>query len=169
MKNIFSLFIVLIVGSSCSNGDLNIASFEFEENVNVCGKFTLYRYSTNGQREVLMVTLSDKQIKNDDETVLPVSVTATGPYTVTNRVFDNDAGSNYFCAAVPPFEPKVIKNWEGITGTILVENKPIYDEDEIEIIAWEHIIVLNDVVLKSGDESLILNDTYLFGTFETSI
>ena len=57
------------------------------------------------------------------------------------------------------------KDWRGVSGFILVENRPIYDEDGITITGWEHIIVLNDVVLESGDESLVFNDTFLYGTF----
>ncbi len=168
MKKIFILFFIVST-FSCNDGNLDIASFEFEETINVCGEFTLYRLSTNGHKEVLMVTLTDNQIKNDSIPVLPVSVTKTGSYTVTDRVFNTEVTDSYFCSVVPPSEPKVLKDWRGESGTILVENKPVYDDDGITINAWEHIILLKDVVLKSGDESLIFNDTYLYGTFETVV
>jgi hypothetical protein len=168
MKKTFFLIITLFA-LSCDDGNLNIASFEFEETINVCGEFTLYRLSTNGQKETLIVTLTDKQIKNDEEIVLPVSVTESGSITVTDRVFETEVTSDYFCAVLPPTGPKVLKDWRGVSGTIFVENKPVLDTDGITIIAWEHIIVLNDVVLKSGEESLIFNDTFFYGTFETAI
>jgi len=171
MRKIIYLFIVLFT-LSCDDGNLDIASFEFEEEMNVCGDeiFTLYRLSNNGHKEVLMLTLTDKEIKNDEEEVSPLLVSESGLYTVTDRVFEEEVTSDYFCAVVPPVEPKVLKNWKGISGQILVENKPVYDEnDATKIIAWEHIVSLQDVVLKSGDESLIFNDTYFFGTFETAI
>ena len=168
MKRIFySLLFLLII--SCNDGNLDIASFEFEEKVNVCGEFTLYRLSTNGAKETLMVTLTDKQIRNDEEIVLPVSVTEKGPYTVTDRVFKSEVTADYFCATVPPGEPAVLKNWLGVSGFILVQNNPVFDIDGVTILAWEHIIILNDVVLKSGDKSLIFNDTFVYGTFETSV
>ena len=168
MKKIFILFFIVST-FSCNDGNLDIASFEFEETINICGEFTLYRLSTNEHKEVLMVTLTDNQIKNDSIPVLPVSVTKTGSYTVTDRVFNTEVTDSYFCSVVPPSEPKVLKDWRGESGTILVENKPVYDDDGITINAWEHIILLKDVVLKSGDESLIFNDTYLYGTFETVV
>ena len=168
MKRIFYSLIFLLA-ISCNDGNLDIASFEFEEKVNVCGEFTLYRLSTNGAKETLMVTLTDKQIRNDEEIVLPVSVTEKGPYTVTDRVFESEVTADYFCAAVPPTEPKVLRNWLGVSGLILVQNNPVFDVDGVTIIAWEHIIILNDVVLKSGDESLIFNDTFVYGTFETTV
>ena len=163
----FSL-LFLTLFHSCSDGNLDIASFEFEETVNVCGDYTLYRLSTDGQKEALIVTLTAQQIRQDEEPVIPVQVSTNGLYTVTDRVFDDQVTSSYFCATVPPVEPKVLKNWEGISGFILVENRPVYEEDGITIESWEHIIVLNDVVLESGEEKLIFNDTFLYGTFTTS-
>ena len=163
------LFVVLLITLSCSDGNDDIASFEFEEIVNVCDEYTLYRLSTNEQREALIVTLTTQQIRQDDELVLPVAVTTTGLITVTDRVFDQPVSSSYFCATIPPAEPVVVKNWEGVSGFVLVENRPVYDEDGITIVSWEHIIVLNDVVLESGEEKLIFNDTYLYGTFTTSV
>ena len=167
MKRIL-LPILLLLCLSCDDGDFDIASFEFEEKVNVCGSYTLYRLSTNGQQEALIVTLSALQIRNDEEPVVPVSVTENGPYTVTDRVFASEVTSSYFCAAVPPTEPRVTRDWRGVSGWIIVENRPVYDANQENIISWEHIVVLNDVVLKSGEESIIFNDTYLFGTFNTS-
>lgn len=170
MKKLFFL-LSLLIAFSCNDGNLDIASFEFEETVNVCGdiNITMYRLSPDGQKEALIVTLTDIQIKNDDLPVLPVSVTESGLYTVTDRVFESEVSSSYFCTVVPPVEPKVIKNWKGTSGTIAVQNNKVFDEDGVTIIAYEHIVVLYDVVLISGDESLIFNDTYLFGVFQTSI
>ena len=165
---LFFALVSLVLFQSCSDGNLDIASFEFEETVNVCGSYTLYRLSTNGQKEALMVTLTAQQIRQDEEPVIPVAVSSTGLYTVTDRVFDDQVTSSYFCAMVPPVEPNVVRNWEGVSGFILVENRPVYDEDGITIEAWEHIIVLNDVVLESGEEKLIFNDTFLYGTFTTA-
>lgn len=167
ITNYFS-FLFILLFQSCSDGNLDIASFEFEETVNACGSYTLYRLSTDGQKEALIVTLTAQQIRQDEEPVIPVQVSTSGLYTVTDRVFDDQVTSSYFCSTVPPVEPKVLKNWEGISGFILVENRPVYEEDGITIEAWEHIVVLNDVVLESGEEKLIFNDTFLYGTFTTS-
>ncbi len=164
----FFTLLLLVLFHSCSDGNLDIAGFEFEEQVNVCGSYTLYRLSTNGQKEALIVTLTAQQIRQDEEPVIPVAVSVNGLYTVTDRVFDDQVTSSYFCATIPPVEPVVIKNWEGVSGFILVENRPIYEEDGVTVESWEHIIVLNDVVLESGEEKLIFNDTFLYGTFTTA-
>ncbi len=156
---------------SCTDGDLDTPGFEFEETVNICKTniYTLYRLSDNGHREALIVTLTDDQIKNSTEPVPPAIVTESGPTTVTDRVFDDEVKNDYFCSVVPPTTPKVSKDWRGVSGIIEVINRVVLDEDQKDTIAYNHVIILHDVVLKNGEESLIFNDTYLFGSFDTGI
>lgn len=163
------LFFALFAGLSCNDGDLDISSFEFEDQVSICGttQYTLYRLSTDEQREALIVTLSNQQIRKDEDIVVPVSVTENGDFTVTYRLFEDQVTSNYFCAAVPPVEPKVQKDWRGVSGTIVIENQPVYDTEEENIIGWKHYVVLIDVVLRVDDQELKLDETFLFGTAET--
>ncbi len=169
MKQRFFLLLLFFIGISCSDGDIDIAGFEFEETVNVCKNevYTLYRLGNNSHREALIVTLTDNEIRQSEDPVLPVSVSLTGKYTVTDRVFDKEVTKDYFCSVIPPAEPKVTKDWRGVSGKILIKNEAVYNDDHSKIVAYKHIVVLNDVVLESGEETLVFNDTYLFGTFET--
>lgn len=168
MKKIFITFFVAL-SLSCNDGNFEIASFEFEETVNHCDEYLLYRLSTNGQKETLMVTLTTQQIKNSDDLVAPVPVTATGLFTVTYRIFDERVSSTYFCSLVPATEPKTVKNWEGIAGTIFVKNEAVYNEDETEIIAYNHIISIKDLVLESGENTLKFDAFYEYGEFQTAV
>ena len=137
--------------------------------MNICGtvSYTLYRLSSDEQREALIITLTDQQIRKDLDPVSPVSVRENSTYTVTYRLFDDQVSDSYFCASVPPIEPVVLKDWRGVSGTIAVENHPVYDLEEENIIGWRHDIVLIDVVLKINDQELKLDETYVFGTLET--
>lgn len=165
MKKNLLLF-SLCLGLSCSDGNFEIASFEFNETVNICGTYTLYRYGLDTDKEVLMITLTEDVIRQE-EVDIEVNIAATSKNTVTYRIFDSDVDSNYFCAVVPPFEPKTKKNYEGIGGKMLVRNTPVYDEDG-QLSAYEHIIVLNDVILESNSkETIKFDQDYLFGTFQT--
>jgi len=168
MKKIV-LLVFLTFGLACDDGDLDISSFEFEDEVTLCGtnNYTLYRLSSNDQRESLIVTLTDRELRKDEDPVQPVGISLTGDYTVTYRLFDEKVTDDYFCAPVPPVEPNVVKDWRGVAGTIFVENQPVYDADGETITGWKHYIVLVDVVLKIGDEELKLDETFVFGTVET--
>ncbi|MFD1316058.1 hypothetical protein [Namhaeicola litoreus] len=169
MKKAFLIFILTLSFFGCDDGDINQSSFEFAEKVNVCGEYTLYRLSENGAREALIVTLTGAQIKNSEEPVAPVNVSVNGPYTVTDRVFADEVTSSYFCQVLPPIEPKVKKDWRGVSGTIFVQNNALYGNDGVTVVGYEHIIVLNDVLLESGNETLVFNDAYLFGTFQSTV
>jgi len=163
------LFLVLLLTFSCNDGDLDISSFEFEEEVNICGtqSYTLYRLSTNEKREAFIVTLTDQQIRKDENIVTPVSVSVNGDYTVTYRLFDDQVTDDYFRTAVPPVLPTVLKDWRGVSGSIFVENQPVYDTDGETITGWKHYIVLIDVVLTVDDQELKLDETFVYGTAET--
>ncbi len=168
MKKIVALFFILIT-FSCNDGNFEIASFEFEDTVNFCGEFVLYRLSTDGNREALIVTLTDSQIKNEETVVIPVSVSTSGSYRVAYRIFDDKVTSSYFCAIIPPVEPKISKNWQGTNGKILVKNEAVYAADETTITAYNHIIILEDLVLTNGDETLLFDPSYFYGEFQTAV
>jgi len=168
MKKIFAtLFIALTF--SCNDGNFEIASFEFEETVNYCDEYLLYRLSTNENKETLMVTLTTQQIENSEDLVAPVPVTETGLFTVTYRIFDEGVTNSYFCALVPPTEPKTVQNWVGVDGTIFVQNEAVYNDDETEIIAYNHIITINDLVFESGENTLKFDAVYEYGEFQTPV
>ena len=117
----------------------------------------------------MILTLTDEEIRKDTIVVAPIQVTENGKYTVINRVFEIKVTRSYFCTTIPPVEPRVLINWVGVDGMILVQNEAVLDSIGTNVIAWKHTIVLHDVVLKSGGESLIFNDTYLFGEYETPV
>ena len=168
MKKVFA-FLSMFILLSCSDGNFEIASFEFEEKVNYCGTYLMYRLSTNEKKEAFMVTLTTQQIKNSDELVAPVDISPTSLYTVTYRIFDEAVTDSYFCSLVTPIEPKTVKNWLGVQGTIFVVNEPVYNEDETEIIAYNHIISINNLVLESGENSMKFDDFYEYGEFQTPL
>ena len=168
MKKIFAILFVFL-NLSCNDGNFEIASFEFEDTVNYCDEYLLYKLSTNGQRETLMLTLTTQQIKNSSVIVVPVQVTPTGLFQVTYRIFDDKVSSSYFCSLVPATEPKTLKDWVGIDGIIFVENEPVYNEDETEIIAYNHIISIKDLVLESGDNKLKIDSFFEYGEFQTPV
>jgi len=168
MKKLFAIVFVFL-NLSCDDGNFEIPSFEFEETVNYCDEYLLYKLSTNGQVETLMVTLTTQQIRNSEDLVAPVQVAPTGLFQVTYRIFDDRVTSSYFCALVPATEPKTVKNWVGIDGIIFVQNEAVYNDDETEIIAYNHIISIKDLVLESGENKMKFDVLYEYGEFQTPV
>jgi len=167
MKKIFALICILFT-FSCDDGNFEIASFEFETKISHCDEYLLYRLSTGEHKEALIVTLTDKEIKQSEEAIPLVNISKTGPYTVTYRIFDQEVTSAYFCKTIPPTEPQTVKNWIGGGGTILIVNTAVKDEDD-KIIAYKHTITLNDLALNNNDESLLFDPSYFYGDFETTV
>jgi hypothetical protein len=168
MKKIFAALFILL-NLSCNDGNFEIPSFEFEETVNYCDEYLLYKLSTNEQLETLMVTLTTQQIKNSEEIVAPVQVAPTGLFQVTYRIFDDKVTSSYFCSLVPPTEPKTVKNWVGIDGIIFVRNEAVFNDDETEIIAYNHIISIENLVLENGENKMKFDAIYEYGEFQTPV
>ena len=61
------------------------------------------------------------------------------------------------------------KDWRGVSGNVVVQNEVVYDASGLNVVSYKHTVVLNDVVLESGEDSLIFDDTYLFGVFSTAV
>lgn len=166
MKKLIA-FLLLISFSACDDGDFEVPSFDFNETINSCGEYVLYR--TNSDRtEAFILVLSTSVIKDEVSTTpLKVYISATN---TQYRIFNGAVGSDYFCQDVPPTEPIVTKNWEGVAGTnsyIEVETTENLNDDD-ELIGYKHNITLYNLRLQSGTD-FITYEKYSFGVFTTSL
>lgn len=160
MQKIVSILFLLSI-FSCNDGDFEVPSFEFDETVNICGTYVLYR-ANSSQTEALIIQLDEANLVQE-EAVTEISISAAN---CSYRIFDSTIDANYFCSDVPPVTPQVIKNWEAVAGTnnvISISSSTIIDEDTSEILGYEYAIVLSNLVLESDDEQII-HDTYSFGS-----
>lgn len=166
MNKIF-LLITLFVWSACDNGDFELPSFTFNETVNSCGEYILYRTNPD-KTEVLLLVLNTSVIKNEVTTTS--RKLAISPSNTQYRIFDGAVGNDYFCQTIPPVEPIVLKKWDGVTGSnsyievITTEKK---DNTTQEVIGYNHNITLKNMRLENGADS-ITYETYYFGVFTTS-
>ncbi|HEY9170213.1 MAG TPA: hypothetical protein VIN72_12045 [Lutibacter sp.] len=112
MKKLLILFLAFTL-TACNDGDFDVPDFEFTEKVNMCGEFVLYISNTKSI-EVLVLTLPKTALGTTPSVSLPIS----NAVTITYRIFDKGITSTYFCQAVPPSEPKIIKELIADGGTI---------------------------------------------------
>ncbi len=163
MRIILFLFILANL-ISCDDGDFEVPSFEFDTTVNTCGTYVLYRTNSN-QTEALIIQLNEEEISQEEGAVAIAITTNNCNY----RIFDDRIGADYFCSDVPPVQPIVVKNWTAMAGEnnfITIDSSVLYDEDGITIIGYNHQIILNNLVLESEGESIII-ESYDYGSFNT--
>ena len=164
-----TLFIILsfFILSSCDNGDFEVPSFEFDNTVNTCGSYIIYRTNSD-KTEAFIIRLTSQDIK-PEETVTPIEV-AINPDNVQYRIFDDTVNTDYFCADVPPVSPIVTRNWtaaSGSTNKMLIETTAELNTDN-EITGYKHTINLKNLILESNGETQTY-ETYYFGSFITHL
>jgi len=163
----FFFIVALVAFVSCDDGDFEIPSFEFSTTVNSCGSYIIHRENTSGT-EAFILSLSELDILQE-ETIAPILVPISSENT-QYRIFDTAVGTDYFCADVPPTEPIVLRNWQGVAGSsndISIETIAVYDINN-DLTGYEHTITILNLVLESNGETLTFEE-YLFGSFITSL
>ena len=165
----FSLLLLCVLCFSCDDGYFDVPAFDFDETIYDCdvidNKYVLFRLAT---AESLIVTLTTQQIKNE-VTVNPIGVNITSD-NVIYRTFNGEISTSYFCQSIPPSEPRVVANWEGVAGTsnyIIIETVEELDEDDI-LIGYRHYISFQNLKLQNGDNFIIYEEE-IFGEFVTSL
>lgn len=166
MKKILTILAIVLL-ASCDKGDFEIPSFQFEETVQDCGTYIVYR--TNSEdTEALVLVMNSTVIKSEETTTpLKLYISATN---LQYRLFDGAIGTDYFCQTLPPITPTVIKNWTGVAGAdnyIQVETTKYYNSSDVHI-GYKHYITLHNMKLENGSDS-IMYESFEFGTFTTGL
>ncbi|PKP28824.1 MAG: hypothetical protein CVU01_03040 [Bacteroidetes bacterium HGW-Bacteroidetes-18] len=157
MKKLLILFLALAL-NACNDGDFDVPAFEFTEKVNSCGEFVLYITSTNST-EVLVLTLPKTAIGTVEKTQsLPFSATVTGTY----RIFDKGIGATYFCQAIPPLEPKIIKELIADGGTVNIITSEVLANSVVT--GYKHEITISKLSFNDGKDRIFF-ENFDFGIF----
>lgn len=161
-------FLVFITFFSCDDGNFDVLQFNFENKVNTCGNYVLYRTNTE-KTEVLILSLAEADIVQEVGTKTILITEENVKY----RIFDESLSTDYFCAVVPPTTPIVVKEWKavpGVNNTITIDTTEIIEEiEDIDtIIGYEHILTFTNLILENeGVQEKYVS--YLFGSFETDL
>jgi len=155
MKKLLILFLAFTL-NACSDGDFDVPAFEFTETVNKCGEYVLYITSTE-KTEVLVLTLPPTAIGSTPTVTLPISATVTATY----RIFDKAIGTTYFCQAIPPLEPKIIKELKADGGTINITTTEVLTDTIVT--GYSHEITISKLSFNDGKERIYF-ENFDFGT-----
>ena len=157
MKKLITFFIAFTL-LSCNDGDFDVPSFEFSEDVNSCGEILLYRLSPD-KTEVILLTLTNTQLGT---TVGEKSYAISSSLNVVYRIFDDAIDTKYFCQEIPPAAPLVLKELEADKGTIIINTNAVI-EDEI-ITGYTYEISISELLFLDNNERIFF-DTFDFGEF----
>nr|WP_297783425.1 hypothetical protein [uncultured Allomuricauda sp.] len=154
--SIFSLVLFL----SCSDGDLEIETIDFDSiSVQFCS--APVPASTNlffkiNDSEALILELQSGVLNNGvaGETVTTES-SVPNQSQVTYRIFSDEVDDGYFCDIIPPAEPTVIDEVEAEDGMVIVETTVDPNDSSVFI----HTISLSGISFVTGSGERITNLT----------
>lgn len=152
MKKLLFLFVVLLL-VACDDGNFDVPSFEFDNQVSVCGTYVLH-IKNSSSTETLAITLSETDLP-DTEGTTELEITAVRG--VNYRIYNGAIGTEYFCQNLPPTEPRVIRELNAESGTIVLETSVVGSK-------LEHEISFSDLTFQDGQERIYF-ETFYFGVF----
>ena len=161
MKNTFYIIFLLFSLLACDNGNIDVPSFEFEEEIHICDDYKVLYLTNVDNTEAFILQLSNDDIAADFG-IAQIAITETN----TNyRVFDGALTNNYFCSPIPPTTPIVTTDWKGVAGTenyIQIETSLISDAVDS---GYKYHITLHNLALETADEQTIIIENFDFGSF----
>ena len=162
MKKIISLFIALSC-FSCNDGDFDVPEFEFTDNVYGCWNDLIVYITSSSNTETMVMTLIEGEIgTTPGETSYPIA----SPLEVVYRIFDDGIGNDYFCQAIPPIEPKVVKELIAESGNVNIITTEIYTD--LVLTGYSYEISLSDLLFLDNGERIFF-ENFEFGTYEVEL
>lgn len=156
------LIALLFLGLSCSDGDLQIETLDFDsvtaQNCEELTSKTEIFFKINGD-EALILDLAAGDLENGNSRTDTVSTNSTIPSQskLIYRIFSENVTNTYFCDDFPPASPNVIEEIEAQEGTVII--KSIANADST---AFNHVVQLSGITLinSSGERitDLSIND-----------
>jgi hypothetical protein len=167
------LFLGVLIGLfSCDDGDLQIERVDFDEvNIQSCPGLddpteTTFFFKIDGD-EALLLDLAGGLIKNETSTPGTLQSTVPAPSNLIYRLFSDDVSADYFCDALPPLEPTVIKENSATGGDISIETR--VDTLTANTKNYTHKISIDNLSLVNDQgEQLTDLSTLVYGNFVTT-
>lgn len=166
------LFLGICIGLyACDDGDLQIEEVDFDtSNIESCSGLedtteTTFFFKIDGD-EALLLNLAEGLIQNETSVAGTLASTLPTASSLTYRFFNGDVTSAYFCDALPPVEPTVIKENIATAGNITVDTR--VDTVTVDTKNYGHLISINNLSLVNDQgEQLTDLSTLTYGTFTT--
>jgi len=177
MRYVWSLLILLVIGTvSCSDGDIILTNFDFEDStLETCenNNSRVYFKRNQSSPESLSLTLPNTDSLYYQTDTIQYSLNGNSAKLVY-RLHNEQVPNNYFCQSIPPSSPKTEQEYVSDTGIatvyILVRNS---NEEEGNppntypyTLTTQVTVVLNDISLYNEEETII-RETLSLGTINS--
>ncbi len=175
MRKLSCLVFLLILFSSCDDGDIIVTTFDFEEDTfRLCSegqnKF-LYHVKNSDVFETLTIQLSGAGLSLDSDKLVgstgTLRIPLTGNNVITYRTYDAavPTGQNaYFCTLNPPSTPRVLQEYQSVGGTVIITTGEISSGNYESLIQVENLQLQN----QGPDGGNISFTDKVLGRFEAS-
>ncbi|MDC6367497.1 MULTISPECIES: hypothetical protein [Flavobacteriaceae] len=170
MRKFFFPSLLALMLSSCSDGDLQIETIDFDSvSIEYCddpvANSANILFKINEDEALIMNLQSGTLNKGTIGETVTTESTVPGQTQITYRIFSEDVSDNYFCDDIPPVTPTVVDEIEAEDGLVIIETT--MDADTTNFV---HTISLSGIsfVTESGDRitNLTINE---FGEVTTVI
>jgi hypothetical protein len=158
MKKLLTLFIAFIL-VSCNDGDFNVPDFEFEDVVNGCWDDQVLYITSASDTEAMVITLINGELGTEVGTE---SYSVSSTREVAYRIFNEGIDNNYFCQAIPPTTPIVVKELNAESGTINITTSEILDANNL-VTGYNYVITMSDLLFVETNGNQIFFESFEFG------
>lgn len=158
MKKLLTLFIAFTL-FSCNDGDFNVPDFEFEDTINGCWDHQVLYITSASDTEAMVMTLINGELGTEVGTE---SFSVSSTREVAYRIFNEGIDNNYFCQAIPPTTPIVVKELNAESGTINITTSEILDDDNL-VTGYNYVITLSDLLFVETNGNQIFFESFEFG------
>ena len=167
-KIIIFAFLIAIFTIACNDGDLEVETISFENNDVLSCKANdttaTFLFKVN-QKQVLILKLPTNVLENKAKTITGAIPSS---YKVVYRTYSDNVSSSYFCSDYPPAQPTVVSEVQATGGTVSITTQAIYDENTHQLLRYDHLIRISDLVLVNSKGNKLVDSNFIFGTYQTN-
>ncbi len=136
MHKLSFLVLILVLFSSCEDGDIIVTTFDFEEErFELCSegrdKF-LYHIKNSSVFETLTLQLNNPSFSQDNtrlvSSIEELRIPLSGANEITYRTYDAavpTARNAFFCTFNPPSSPRVTQELKSVGGTVIIKTAEV--------------------------------------------
>lgn len=167
-KIIIFAFLIAIFTIACNDGDLEVETISFENNDVLSCKTNdttaTFLFKVN-QKQALILKLPTNVLENKAKTITGAIPSS---YKVVYRTYSDNVSSSYFCSDYPPAQPTVVSEVQATGGTVSITTQAIYDENTHQLLRYDHLIRISDLVLVNSKGNKLVDSNFIFGTYQTN-